>query len=174
MKRTYLVVCVVLVLVTMAATAFSVRASDSPTILSYGVRDTELLQGTLDNSTMEVEMSKMALERSKNKQIRALAEKSISEHTRTIEQVKQLASGRKTAIRLELKVADANRLAKLSQYTGADFESLYLMSMNNLHGYDLQRMETLSSTEPEVGELMKRASADAREHLSATRAVLQK
>jgi predicted outer membrane protein len=174
MRRSYLVACIAVVLVTLAATAFSVRASDAPMAVTFGVRDTELLQGTLDNSAFEIAMDKQAIAKSKDAKVLALANESLAEHEQTARSVKALAESRRTQLRHELKAAETQRLAKLSAYDGADFDQLYLMAMNNLHSYDLQRLETLGSNEQEISSLMKQAANDAREHLAATRAALNK
>ena len=174
MKRSYIVTCIAVLVVVMAATAFSVRASDSPSVVSLGVRDTDLLQGTLDNSSFEIAMDKMAMEKTKDKSVMALAKNSLSAHENTAQAVKALADSRHTTLRTELKVSETQRLAKLASYDGADFDQLYLMAMNNLHSYDLQRLETLTSNEAEISELSKQAAKEAREHLAATRAALSR
>jgi predicted outer membrane protein len=174
MRRSYLVICIAVVLVTLAATAFSVRASDVPSVATFGVRDTDLLQGTLDNSSLEVAMDKMALEKSKDPAVLTLAKDSLVEHQRTLQNIKALAESRHTGLREEMKLSETQRLAKLSQYSGKDFDQLYLMAMQNLHTYDLQRIETLPANEREVSALLNQTANEAREHLSATRAALSK
>lgn len=91
---------------------------------------TEAAQGGM----AEVQMAKLALQRSKNNEVRQYAQQMIQEHTPVNQQLMQLANQKRITPPTTLAPKYQAAIARLSQFSGADFDQAYKEEAGlNLH-----------------------------------------
>ncbi len=94
----------------------------------------------------EVELGKMALQKSTNADVKAFAQKMVDDHTKAGDELKQLAAQKKVTLSTELLPAHKQLMDKLSKLSGADFDKEYVKAMLEAHNKDVTAFESVSKT----------------------------
>jgi putative membrane protein len=95
----------------MAATAASARS------------DADFMKQAAQNGAAEIEASKLALQKAQRSEVKAFAEKMVADHTKTSDELKQLAASKKVSLpdgpsmkqKAELKMISAGDDAKFDE-----------------------------------------------------------
>jgi putative membrane protein len=124
-------------------TAANPPAAEAPAATggAMGTSPAEWLQDAAEKNAAEVQLGQLAAERAQDPQVKKFAQAMIDEHTKALDELKQLAS---TAnVQLSNAINDDHRdlherLAKLS---GAEFDRGYIDAMVEEHGDTLEMLQ---------------------------------
>jgi putative membrane protein len=132
-----------------------------------GQRDGMFLQSAAQGGMAEVELGKLAQEKSNNQQVKDFGAKMVTDHTKMNDQVKDLAAKMNVNLPTEPTSADRREKAMLEQKSGADFDKAYMSAMVKDHKKDLSdfRSEVASTQNAQVKDLASQGQGVIAEHL---------
>ena len=108
--------------------------ANSPSARSpLSVPDRQFIQQASSDNIAEIEIARLALDQSKNEQVRAFAQMIIDDHQKALDRLKTIANDNAFPIPIEAaskQLDDYRRLAKLS---GIDFDREYMKLMSKEH-----------------------------------------
>jgi putative membrane protein len=99
----------------------------------------------------EIEAAEVALDRSRNADVRAIAEKMIQDHKRSSDKLRNLLTQEKLRFRFSMTLdeAHAEKVRKLKEVRAEGFDKEYLSMQENAHEDTIDVFETfLSAKEP--------------------------
>src|SRR5690606_30273917 len=88
--------------------------------------DSRFLQRAAQSGMLEIEASKLAVERAQNPQIKEFAQKMITDHTAVDKELRTLAQSKKVELPTDLRWGQGRTMKGLQQDEGADFEDRYV------------------------------------------------
>jgi putative membrane protein len=88
--------------------------------------DQQLIQDLAQANMAEIESARMALGKSQNDEVRKFAQQMIDDHTRALEEVRQLAQSKGITLPSALERNDKRMADKLSTQSGDAFDRAYL------------------------------------------------
>lgn len=100
----------------MAATAASARS------------DADFMQQAAQNGAAEIEASKLALQKAQRSDVKSFAEKMVADHTKTDEELKQLAASKKVSLPDGPSMKQKAELKMISAGDDAKFDERYAKS----------------------------------------------
>jgi putative membrane protein len=105
-------------------------------------------KAALDGMT-EVELGKLAQQKSENPDVRSFGERMVTDHTKANDQLKQIAQEKGYQVPAKLDAEHQAMVQKLSSKSGAAFDQAYADAMNKDHSKDLAAFaqKTLSTLE---------------------------
>lgn len=114
---------------------------------------------------VEVELGKLALQKSTNPQVKKFAEKMVADHSRINSEIKAVAS------KLEVLVPEEHNrpevrahLEALNKYTGNEFDKHYMNMMVKDHTKTLELFRSLSTLSREIKDFAKKNLPILEEH----------
>jgi putative membrane protein len=154
-----------LLILVIASTAVIAAAMQTSPDQSANV-DREFITKSTQGSLAEVELGKIALQKSQNPEVRQFAQKMIDDHTKLIEDMKPAAShiGSRMPTRVNAKQRqEAERLQGLS---GSDFDKAYITTMVADHHQDLNEFteEESRTTDPNLKDTVTKGKEVIRMH----------
>lgn len=109
--------------VTAGKTAATNAATNAATTISKD--DTERLVGIAQANIAEVEMGKMALKKSSNKDVKAFARMMIDDHTKGLQETKKVAAAKHVTLPSEPDIGNQKLAAELDALSGKQFDEGY-------------------------------------------------
>jgi putative membrane protein len=99
---------------------------------------------------MEIELGKIAQEKSDNKKIKDFAKKMVKDHTKIAGRLKALAEGKKIPVPNMLPDADLAHIAEMKNMSASDFDKHYMgmMVKDHIKTLDLFKSATTSGDSP--------------------------
>ncbi len=116
----------------------------SDTVVTSG--DLDFMNSAAPGSLAEVELGKLAVGKSPNPEVKAFAQKMIDDHSKAVEELKQLAAQKKVMLPPDVRPAHKQLMEKLSKLSGADFDKEYVKAMVEDHEKDVAAFENASKT----------------------------
>jgi len=92
----------------------------------------------------EVEISKMALTKAQNVEVKAFAQTMVDDHSKAGEDLKKLAAQKKVMLPPDVMPTHKEVMDKLSKLSGADFDMEYVKAMVADHKKDVTAFESVS------------------------------
>ena len=135
--------CSVVLGVTSFCSAGVLIAQDAA---STSAQDKEFVAKAAEGSMAEIQMSQLALKKSKNDEVKAYAQKMVDDHTKLIADMKPFADqmGVKPPTKLNAKHQD--EAARLKVMSGDKFDQEYITAMVADHHKDLGEFKTEQDT----------------------------
>ena len=96
-------------------------------------KDAKFVTETADMGMKEVELSKVAVEKASNAEVKSLAQKMIDDHTMKNDELKGLAAQKQVTIPTEMSNDTKDALESLNKKTGWDFDMEYIDKMVSDH-----------------------------------------
>jgi putative membrane protein len=121
--------------------------------LSLERRDEAFLRQAAQSGLIEVEASKLAVDKAVNTQVKGFAQQMIDDHTRANEALKKLAAGKGVEVPSELSLAQKAKIQLLSSSDGASFDRRYADSMGVAAHRDTVRLfqkAAVGAADPDV------------------------
>jgi len=108
--------------------------ASSPTIQSsLGMPDRKFIQLAASDNIAEIEMARLALDQSKNEQVRAFAQMVIDDHEKALERLKTIANDNAFPIPTEAEPKQLEHYRRLAKLSGIDFDRDYMKLMSKEH-----------------------------------------
>lgn len=106
--------------------------------------DSQYLVDAAGLDMKEIELSKLALTKSTNADVKATAQMMIDEHTKASEATKALAAKKNITLPAALPEKGQDKYADLNDKTGHDFDKAYMDVMVDAHEKGINKMEKAS------------------------------
>lgn len=130
------------------------------TMEAHSITDTMALNRGADMSVFineaaiggmkEIELGKLAMEKSTNPKVKDFAKKMVKDHTKIAQKLKTLAEGKKMPLPTTIPQADLNHLAELKNMPANEFDKHYMgmMVKDHVKTLDLYKSATTSGDTP--------------------------
>ncbi len=161
MKRTLSqVACAALLL----ASAPAIAQGSGATAISAA--DRAFLQSAAAGSVYELQLSKWAVQKSQNPQVRQYAQSVVSDHAQSDQQLKKLGQTFNVQLGDTAQPADQASITALTSMTGKAFDEVYLKDMKRVNQQDvkLEQHEAASTSNATLRQFAQHESADDQKH----------
>jgi putative membrane protein len=108
--------------------------------------DREFIIGAAQGNLAEVKLGELAKEHSHTASVQKFAERMVKDHTKTLGQLKVLASKKSVDLPTTLTTEQQDTYDRLSKLNGADFDKAYMDSMVKDHDEDVSMFKQAAST----------------------------
>jgi putative membrane protein len=135
-------------------------------------RDREFLEQAAQNGLAEVSASRLALEKSRNDQVRAFAQRMVDDHTRANEDLKALATRKQYQPPAEPSVLQKGKEMLIGALSDEHFDRRYVSQMGvEAHEDTVELFEKASrdAQDAEVKAFASQLLPSLRDHLQAAR-----
>ncbi len=115
----------------------------------------------------EVELSKLALQKSKNEEVRNFANHMVNDHTQANEELKSIATGKNLQVPADLDAKHKAAIAELSKKSGAEFDRAYARQMAKDHDKTVALFNAASSAsavDPELQAFARKTLPTLKQH----------
>jgi putative membrane protein len=102
--------------------------------------DTRFVEAQLEGNLAEIDMAKLAIQRSQDQNIRNFAQKMITDHTAANGTLMPIAQGQEIGMPTAVSPQHQAIMDKLSQMSGVAFDTAYINMMIQAHGETLAAM----------------------------------
>ena len=130
---------------TGTATATTTAASGGTTSLMVP-EDKEFVSKTGMGGLAEVQMGQLALSKAVSADVKAFAQRMVTDHSKANEELSQLATAKGVALPTELEGAAEEAMEHLNSLSGADFDKAYMKHMVEDHQKAVADFEKASTT----------------------------
>ena len=115
-------------------------------------QDRKFMEKAALGSMMEVQLGEMAKENAGDDEVKAFGERMVTDHSKANEQLKELAAEKKVNLPAELDEKHMEKVDKLKDKTGAEFDSKYMTLMVKDHQEDVEkfRKQAQEGNDPEL------------------------
>jgi putative membrane protein len=136
-------------------------------------QDESFLAAAAKSGMAEIELSKLAGEKSSRSDIKMYAHQLLSDHTKATEELKTLAVTKKYKLPTGPGVANDTKKVALQALEGRDFEDKYVNSMVDDHKSALKlfQEESQNGVDPDIKKFASKTLPILREHLSMAKAL---
>nr|ALS90785.1 protein of unknown function (DUF4142) [uncultured bacterium] len=140
--------------------------------------DKKFIMETAHGGMMEVELAKLAVDKSSNEEVKQYAQRLVDDHTKANEELTQLASQKGVPISEDHKAMMKSQTAKdkLSKLSGADFDREFISWMVKDHAKEVKEFEQVSAKakDTDVKDWAAKTLPTLREHLQMARDINSK
>ncbi|WP_192822265.1 DUF4142 domain-containing protein [Rufibacter sp. LB8] len=108
------------------------------------------LMEAASSNIMEIEASRLALQKATHAEVKKFAQMLVDHHTKTSLELMSVASGMNVNLPTTMMPAHQEVMTKLSKLSGADFDEEYMQAMVSVHKQDVAKFEVVSNSAPTV------------------------
>ncbi len=129
--------------------------------------DKAFVKKALGGSMSEVQMGKLALEKSSNDQVKQFAQKMVDDHTKLIDQMKPVAEQMGVTVPDSPPSGDMKKMDKMKSLNGDAFDKAYAKDMLADHKKDNMEFQREQSTtqDPQLKQVVTQGSQVIQQHL---------
>ncbi len=137
------------------------------------VNDKKFLSEAAEGGLAEVELGKLAVQKSSDDKVKQFAQKMVDDHTNANEQLKQVASQDGVAVPDTLDSKHQSRIDKLSKLSGTQFDKAYLKDQQKDHQTDVREFteEAQNGTDPKVKAFASSTLPTLQQHLQMVKSL---
>jgi len=119
----------------------------------------------------EIQSSRLALDKAASAAVKTFAQRMIDDHTRTSDQLKQIAANKNVTLPTALDSKHQAQLAKLSAASGAEFDRMYMAAQHAGHqkAVAMFEKEARSGRDADVKSFAQATLPALQEHLTMAR-----
>ena len=120
----------------------------------------------------EVEMGRLALQKSSNDSVKQYAQKMIDDHTMAGDELKQLASTKGVMLPMQPDAKQMAMMAKMQNLSGAEFDMMYVKEMGVKAHQDMEKLfmkESMSGKDMDAKAWAAKILPTVRMHLQMAR-----
>ena len=149
------------------ATCAPAFASPAPDQAATAHQDTKFLEKANQGSVDEIEIAQLVLKKSSNDDVKAFAQRMITDHGKLLEDMKPFDNEAGLKVPEHPDAATEATKLKLEILTGAAFDKAYIKAMVDDHKKDLQEFqaEAKSTGYPAFHNAVEQGATVVREHL---------
>ena len=135
--------------------------------LSTAHQDTKFVEAANQGSVDEIELAKLALDKSTNQDVKDFAQKMIHDHQMLIDEMKPFSNEAGIHIPSSASLATTAEKTKLELLSGEHFDKAYIKAMVEDHHKDLEafRQEARSTGYPALKSTVEKGEQVVKEHL---------
>jgi putative membrane protein len=135
--------------------------------------DRHFVEETASGGMLEVDLGKMAAEKSQSADVKAFAHHMVADHSKANEKLKTLAASKGIAIPKELQAEHKAKHDQLSKLSGEDFDRRYMNEMVKAHEATVTKFEheTRTGSDDDIKQFAKDTLPTLREHLGQAQKV---
>jgi len=124
----------------------------------------------------EVEMGKLAVQRSADDSVREFAMRMIADHTRANAELKTIATQKNIQLPTEVSSNQKSEMDKLAKLSGAEFDKEYMSAMVRDHEETVKDFETQAQegTDPDIKAFAAKTLPTLQSHLQMARDTAKK
>ncbi len=129
--------------------------------------DTKFLEKANQGNVDEIDLAKLALQKSSDEDVKTFAQKMIDDHTMLMNSMKPFANEAGLQTPTHIDAATEAHRAKLDLLSGKSFDKAYIKDMEEDHHKDLEEFmaEAKSTGYPEFKSAVEKGEKVVREHL---------
>jgi len=131
------------------------RASESK---GAGMSTQEFVRRAASDSMAEIQAGQLALDKSRNPEIRSYAQRMIEDHTAATEKLKSAAAAENVTLPSSMQTEQHRMVQKLESLDGEAFDREYRKSMEKDHDKAIAMFESASQS-PQMGESVREFAA---------------
>jgi putative membrane protein len=141
--------------------------------------DSSFMTKAAQGGMAEVEMGRLAVEKSSNPQVKQFGQRMVNDHTNANRELKQIASQKQVTLPTEMDAKQQSTMNRLSKLSGAQFDRAYMQDMVKDHEEDVAEFqrEANNGSDPDVKAFAGKTLPTLKSHLQSaedTRAQLKK
>jgi putative membrane protein len=138
--------------------------------------DNAFVSKALEGGMAEVQLGKLAVEKSSNEDIKQFGQKMVDDHTKLGDQMKQVAEQMNVKVPDSLSSKDKSTVAKLQALNGDSFDKAYIKDMVKDHKKDEKDFKSAANraTNPALKEAATQGAQVVGEHLQLIQQIAQK
>jgi putative membrane protein len=123
------------------------------------------------NGMAEVALAKLALQKSKNADVKKFAQRVITDHTKVGQELKKIAAAKNITLPAEVKPEQKETHDRFMKLSGAEFDREFMNLMVENHGKSITAFEAESNngTDAELKAFAGNTLPTLREHLQMAR-----
>lgn len=135
--------------------------------------EASFVQTAAQGGMAEVQMGKLAEQKSKSQAIRQFADKMVTDHTANDQQLQQIAQSKGAVLPTDLDADQQSTLTKLQGESGRTFDRDYVASQVQGHNAMLSALQTeaASGTDPDLKKFASDTVPIVQQHLDAAKAL---
>jgi putative membrane protein len=129
--------------------------------------DKKFVEKAAEGGVAEVEMGKLAAQKSQNPEVKQFGERMVKDHAAANDKLMKLASDKGVAAKSEMDSSEKREYDKLSKLSGAQFDQEYIKKMVSDHEKDVKEFqsEAKSAKDPDVKSFAENTLPTLEEHL---------
>jgi putative membrane protein len=130
-------------------------------------QDQKFVMEAAQGSMMEVELGRLASQKATNADVKAFAQRMVTDHGKASDQLEQVVSQKGVTLPTTLPQDMSNEMDKLSRASGAEFDRMYMSEMVKHHRKDVSEFEKQAERggDPAVRAFAQQTLPTLREHL---------
>ena len=138
--------------------------------------DADFVAQTVAANYAEIEFAQLAAQRSNNAEVKALAGKLVTDHTKVLADLKQLAQTKAITVPVEAEDADKRKIERFYDESGKDFNKKWTKEMIDKHEKSINRFEKRfeKTEDAELKALVDKTLPHLRMHLESLNTLLDK
>ena len=142
---------------------------EQTTSLTAGERN--FLQSAAEINATEVQLGKAALQKSKDPQVRQIAQHLVSDHTQANNELEKLASDKGIKITAQPNFREQRRISRLEKTSGEQFDKAFLRQNAISHERAISLFEAVSrrAQDPDIKQWSEKMLPGLKEHLASVR-----
>lgn len=109
------------------------------------VQERKFVEQAASDNMAEIELSRLALDKSQNSEVKNLAQTVVDDHQKSLDKLKSIANDQKFPIPTSATTQAKQEYQKLSKLSGNDFDRQYLMLMQKDHNRAVQTFQQASN-----------------------------
>ena len=143
---------------------------------STAAQDKTFLMNSAEGSMAEIQMSQLALKKSKNDDVKTYAQQMITDHTKLIADMKPFADQMGVQPPTKLNPTHQQEAQRLSSMTGANFDKEYITAMSTDHHKTLTefKAEEASTANPDLKTTVMQGEQVVQQHTDMADQMAQK
>jgi len=102
--------------------------------------DQKFMMMAAKGGMMEIEMGRLALQKSTNDSVRQYAQKMIDDHTMAGDELKQLAASKGVMLPMNVDAKHMAMMAKMQKMSGMDFDMMYVKEVGVKAHQDMEKL----------------------------------
>ena len=163
-------------LMTGLATLSSASRALAQDASSTASTDKTFLMNAAEGSMAEIDLSKIALKKSKNDEVKTYAQQMITDHTKLIADMKPFADQMGVQPPTKLKPAHQQEAQRLSSMTGDKFDKEYITAMSTDHHKTLTefKAEETATANPDLKAAVTQGEQVVQQHTDKIDQMAQK
>lgn len=147
----------------------STRTGDSLTTL-----DRQFMLQAAHSDQTEIQTSRLALQKSRSQAVRSFAQRMIQEHTKSTQQLKQIAQQKGVTLPTDVGAENQPLLSQLKKLSGTAFDQAYMTGQVQAHNKTEQRFKAYlrQGQDPQLKTFASRIEPIVAEHLQMARSMV--
>lgn len=159
---------------TAAAGAATALPPAAPATPAMSAPDREFVMTAASSDNMEVEASRLALERTKSDAVRKFAQQMVDDHTKTSEQLRSIARNAGVTEAMHMNSMHSGDLDKLREMNGRDFDREYAAQVGvaaHQQAVTLFERAARDAADPQLKSFAEQTLPHLRDHLKQSQAL---